>query len=233
MSAVASYLDKIRVRFGIESADLARWGAVLGIEFVVVWMYLLATQTTLTEPRYVLYSFVWINLGILAISRTRPSTRRFRMRAPATILAGIYLFVLLTLGGLLQLGLFQPLNSGMEFRISWVTPGWGPIVVFRNSLIQTVVVPFKLVGYFSISYLLYARLLDTTKGVISGMLGLVSCVGCTFSLLVPLLGASTFSTVAWLSWDLSTLVFVLTIGLLYWSDELGASLARRVSIGSK
>jgi hypothetical protein len=48
---------------------------------------------------------------------------------------------------------------------------------------------------------------------------------------VPLLGASTFSTIAWLSWDLSTLVFVATVGMLYWSDELGARLTRWVPAG--
>ena len=231
MSTATEYLDEIRVRFGIESSDIVRWGAVVGVELAVVWGYFLVTQTSVTEPRYVVYPFVWINLGALAMSRTRPSARRFGVRAPAAAITGMYLFVLLTLGGLLQLGLFQPLGSGMEFRISWVTPGWGPIIIFRNALVQTVVVPFKLIGYFSIAYLLYARLLDATKGALSGVFGLVSCVGCSFSLLVPLLGASTFSTIAWLSWDLSTLVFVVTVGMLYWSDELGAKLTRWVPAG--
>lgn len=231
MSTATEYLDDVRVRFGIESTDIVRWGVVLGIEFVMIWWYFLVTQTTVTEPRYVIYPFVWINLGALAISRTRPSARRFGVRASAAAIAGIYLFVLLTLGGLLQLGLFQPLGPGAEFRISWVTPGWGPIIVFRNALVQTVVVPFKFVGFLSIAYLLYARLLDATKGALSGVFGLVSCVGCSFSLLVPLLGASTFSTIAWLSWDLSTLVFVATVGMLYWSEELGARLTRWVPVG--
>jgi hypothetical protein len=100
--------------------------------------------------------------------------------------------------------------------------------VFRNSLLQTVIVPFKLVGYLAFAYLLYARLLDATAGVLSGVFGLVSCVGCTFSLLLPLVGASTFSAIAWLSWDLSTLVFLVTIALLYWSPEIGTALSKKV-----
>jgi hypothetical protein len=55
--------------------------------------------------------------------------------------------------------------------------------------------------------------------------GIVSCVGCTFPILLPLLGASTFSTVSWLSVDLSTLVFVLTLALLYWGNAVARQLA--------
>ena len=227
MSTTTTRLHTLGDRLDVTIEDVLVWGAVVGAELLVVLVYLLASSTTITEPRYAIYPFVWINVGLLAVSRTSLPNRGRRVRALALAGAGAYLLALLYLGGLLRLGFVTPLSPGTDFRVSWVLPGWGPIVVFRNSLLQAVVVPFKLAGYLAFTYLLYARLLDATKGVLSGVFGLVSCVGCTFSLLVPLLGASTFSAVAWLSWDVSTLVFLVTIALLYWSPEIGTALSKR------
>lgn len=228
MSTTTTPLHALGDRFDITTEDVLLWSAVVGAELLAVLVYLSTSLTTITEPRYAVYPFVWINVGLLAVSRTSLPSRGRRVRVLALAGAGAYLLALLYLGGLLQFGFLTPLGSGTEFRVSWALPGWGPIVVFRNSLVQTVLVPFKLAGYLSFTYLLYVRLLDATKGVLSGLFGLVSCVGCTFSLLLPLVGASTFSAVAWLSWDLSTLVFLVTIGLLYWSDEISAVLSTRV-----
>ncbi|WP_435120028.1 DUF7546 family protein [Halolamina sp. C58] len=216
-------------RFDVSRTDVALWAGVLTAEALVILAYLAMTTSTLTEPRYAVYPFVWINLGLLAVSRTTTRARRGRVRLLALGVTAGYLLVLLSLGGVLQFGPFPSAGAGTEFRVSWALPGWGPLLVYRNSWLQAVVVPFKLVGYFSFAYLLYARLLDATAGVLSGVFGVVSCVGCTFSVLVPLLGASTFSAIAWLSWDLSTLVFVVTIALLYWGEEIGVGLSRTVS----
>jgi hypothetical protein len=212
----------------VTTEDVLLWSAVVGAELLVVLVYLATSSTTITEPRYAVYPFVWINVGLLAVSRTSLPNRGRGVRGLTLLGAGTYLLVLLYLGGVLKLGFLTPLGPGTEFRISWALPGWGPIVVFRNSLLQTVIVPFKLVGYLAFAYLLYARLLDATAGVLSGVFGLVSCVGCTFSLLLPLVGASTFSAIAWLSWDVSTLVFLVTIALLYWSPEIGTALSKKV-----
>ena len=228
MSTTTTHLHALGDWFDVTIGDVLLWSAVVGAELLAVLIYLATSATTITEPRYAVYPFVWINVGLLAVARTSLPSRGRRVRVLALAGASAYLLALLYLGGLLRLGFLTPLGPGTEFRVSWALPGWGPIVVFRNSLVQTVLVPFKFVGYLSFTYLLYARLLDATKGVLSGLFGLVSCVGCTFSLLLPLVGASTFSAVAWLSWDLSTLVFLVTVGLLYWSDEISAILATRV-----
>jgi hypothetical protein len=226
MSTTTTPLHALGDRLDVTTEDLVLWSAVLGAELLAVLAYLAVSSTTITEVRYAIYPFVWIDVGLLAVSRTSLPTRGRRVRALALAGAGAYLLALLYLGGLLQFGLFAHLGPGTEFRVSWALPGWGPIVVFRNSLLQTILVPFKLAGYLAFAYLLYARLLDATAGVLSGLFGLVSCVGCTFSLLIPLVGASTFSAVAWLSWDLSTLVFLLTIALLYWSTEISTTLSK-------
>jgi hypothetical protein len=80
--------------------------------------------------------------------------------------------------------------------------------------------------------LVYVRVLDATRAVFSGALGLVSCVGCTVSVLLPLLGATTLfgSALTGLAWDLSTAVYLLTVALLYWADEVGTAVARRLPL---
>lgn len=228
MGELATGLRTLGTRFDIDGRDVAVWSAILLAEFLAVLVYVSVTSTIITEPRYVIYPFIWINIGLLAVSRTELSERNRRIQALALGATGLYLLVLLYLGGVVRFGFLTPLGTGTEFRISWAPPGWGPTVVFRNQWLQTVVVPFKVAGYLSFAYLFYARLLDATKGVLSGVFGLVSCVGCTFSILMPLFGASAFGAVTQLSWDLSTVVFLLTVGLLYWSAEIGVVLSTRM-----
>jgi hypothetical protein len=225
MGELSTGLRTLGARFDIEEGDVVVWSAILLAEFLAVLTYVSVTSTTITAPRYAVYPFIWINVGLLAVSRTNLSNRSRRIQTLALGVTGLYLLVLLYLGGLVRFGFLTPLGTGTEFRISWPLPGWGPVVVFRNQWLQTVVVPFKVAGYLSFAYLLYARLLDATKGLLSGALGFVSCVGCTFSILMPLVGASTFSAVTQLSWDLSTVVFLITVALLYWSAEIEAVLS--------
>ncbi|WP_435067995.1 DUF7546 family protein [Haloplanus sp. C73] len=212
-----------------EGAAIRWWCLVLAGEIALVTAYLAVTGVTVTEPRYVVYPFVWINIGVWAMWRVEvPSVDR-RQRAIATAIAGVYLLVLSWAGGVLLLGLTGPIPGGAVSSIHWNVPGWGPTVVYGTPRIRLALIPFKTIGYVAMTYLVYVRLLDATRAVLSGVLGLVSCVGCTFSILLPLLGATTLfgSTLTGLSWDLSTLVYLLTVALLYWADEIGAAVSRR------
>ena len=213
-----------------ETAAIRWWCLVVAGEVALVTAYLATTGTVVTEPRYVVYPFVWINVGVWAMRRVDVPSVDGRHRAIATAVAGAYLLLLSWTGGILLLGVSGPLPGGAVSSIHWNVPGWGPTVVYGTPRLRLSVIPFKLVGYVAMTYLVYVRLLDATRAVLSGVLGLVSCVGCTFSILLPLLGATTLfgSTLTGLSWDLSTLVFVLTVALLYWADEVGAAVSRRL-----
>jgi hypothetical protein len=214
-------------RFDIGWGDIALWSSILLAEAVAVLIYLDVTDTSILEPRYIVYPFVWINVGIFAVSRTSLPETGNRLRRLLLAATGIYLMVLLYLGGVLRLGVFTPIAGETAVRVDWAVPGWGPVVVFRNTWIQATVIPYKVVGYLSFTYLLYAKLLSGTKGAASGVLGLVSCVGCTFSILIPVFGAVGFGWITELSVDLSTAVFLLTIGLLYWSEVVETALSAR------
>ena len=213
-----------------ETAAIRWWCLVVAGEVALVTAYLATTGTVVTEPRYVVYPFVWINVGVWAMRRVDVPSVDGRHRAIAPAVAGAYLLLLSWTGGILLLGVSGPLPGGAVSSIHWNVPGWGPTVVYGTPRLRLSVIPFKLVGYVAMTYLVYVRLLDATRAVLSGVLGLVSCVGCTFSILLPLLGATTLfgSTLTGLSWDLSTLVFVLTVALLYWADEVGAAVSRRL-----
>jgi len=214
----------LRDRLAISTETVAYWALVLWTEFALVVAYLTLNTTTVTEPRYLVYPFVWINVGLLAVVHTRRSLRDRtpgrRTRLVAGALAAAYLAVLCLLGGLLYLPVLSPAHTGTLFSVSWVVPGWGPIVTARTHAFQVTVVPFKFAGYLALSYVLYARLLDATRALASAVFGLFSCVGCTVSLLAPLLGASAFGAATTLTWDASTVVYLLAIATLYWSREI-------------
>lgn len=217
-------------RLGLTPRAAATWALVLWTEFTLVLFYLLTSTTVLTDPRYAVYPFVWINVGALAVWKTAGHVRArdpdTRTRLVAAGIAAAYLVALFLLGGVLRVGLLAGIPAGDAFSVSWVIPGWGPIVVLRTAAFQVAVVPFKVAGYLALSYVLYARLLDATRMLASAVFGLFSCVGCTVSLLVPLLGASVFGSATRLTWDASTAVFLLAIATLYWSPAIETRLRR-------
>lgn len=232
MSEAYGPLARARRLLLAETAAIRWWCLVLAAELALVTAYVAVTGVIVTEPRYVVYPFVWINVGLWAMIRTDLPSVAGRQRWLARAMAGGYLLLLSWAGGILLFGLFEPLPGGAVSSIHWNILGWGPTVVYGTPRVRLAVVPFKLVGYVAMTYLVYARLLDATRAVLSGVLGLVSCVGCTFSILLPLLGATTLfgSTLTGLSWDLSTLVFLLTVALLYWADEVGVAVSRRLPL---
>jgi len=229
VSETSGPLSRARHLLLAETTAIRWWCLVVAAELAVVTAYLATTSTvTVVEPRYVVYPFLWINVGVWAMVRTETPSVDRRQWAVAATLAGGYLGVLLLAAGTLQIGIGEPLNGGAVASIHWNIPGLGPIVVYGTPRVRLSIIPFKLVGYVAMTYLVYARLLGATRAVLSGALGLFSCVGCTFSLLLPLLGATTLfgSTLTGLAWDLSTLVFLLTVALLYWADEVSVVVTR-------
>ncbi|GAB3320313.1 hypothetical protein EI982_13070 [Haloplanus rallus] len=230
MSGAYGPLSRVRRLLAAETAAIRWWFLVVAAELALVTAYLAVSDVIVTEPRYVVYPFLWINAGVWAVIRTETPSVTRRQWGVAAALSGGYLLLLLVVGGTLQLGIDGPLNGGAVASIHWNIPGLGPIVVYGTPRVRLSIIPFKVVGYVAMTYLVYARLLSASRAVLSGVLGLFSCVGCAFSLLLPLLGATTLfgSTLTGLAWDLSTLVFLLTVALLYWTDDIGAALSRRL-----
>ncbi|WP_435335526.1 DUF7546 family protein [Haloarchaeobius sp. TZWWS8] len=198
---------------------------VLTAEALLVGLFLAdggtATLGTLVLP------FVWINLGAWALWRARaPPAPTGRKRRAALIALG-YGLVLAYFGGLwsegylfFDTGAYQP-SYGWYVSTS-LPPGFGPAVTYESDLVNLALFPYKVVGYAALTYLVYATVVDAASSAVSGVLGLLSCVSCSWPILATIVtgvagsGSALATAATQQSLPLSTAVFAVTVGLLYW-----------------
>ncbi len=210
-----------------ERRDVQLLAVAVAVELAVLGAYLLVAGDRVVRPRYTLYPFVWINAGAwVALHTTAPASSR-RHRAVAATVAGAYLLVLLYLAGLVG-----PVPAGytdglVEFTVALASPGWERFTLAGAGL-QVTLVPFRVVGYLALSYLVYVTVLDAAGAVLSGALGLFSCVSCVFPVFVSLssgvFGGSSavVGAVMAYSTDLSTAVFLVALALLHYRPTVGS-----------
>jgi hypothetical protein len=200
------------------------FAGLLGVEALLLLAWLWLSSGGVTAPRYLLYPFVWIDASLLAVAVVIGDARRRRARAvdgrlrTLSVLVGVgYALVLLWAGGLLGVGG----RSGVLTLLS-APPGWGPILVYDGA-IRLAVVPFKLIGYLVLAWLVALVVGGAGRPLVSGALGLVTCVGCTGPLVLALLAAlgggsvTAYAEVSGLSYDLSTAVFLVSLVGVTWS----------------
>lgn len=193
--------------------------ALTVVEAVVVVAYLAVTGTSVLSARYLVYPFVWVNAAVLAVVSTPVPTPSDRRTVGALAVAVGYLAVLCWAGGLLALGHGTGLGRLAVFS---APPGWGPMLSLTDGWVHVSVVPFKLVGYLGLSTLVYTALAQASRSVLSGLLGVVTCVSCTGSVLATLLAGTVggssvaLSELMARSYDLSTAVFLLAIGAMWY-----------------
>ncbi|WP_435179378.1 DUF7546 family protein [Halorussus sp. AFM4] len=200
------------------------WGGLLiNTELILTFAYLLLADVTVTEWRYLVFPFVWLNVSAWALVRTDPDARSRRDRYVAAAIAVGYFALLTYVGGLISLGGHHALG----WRVAWLPPGWGPALLYTGSAVELSLMPYKLVGYLTLAYLVYDTVLETAGSAVSGLLGLVSCVSCTWpvvaSLAAGLAGSGTAVAAAASEWSytLGTAAFVLTVALLRWRPSFG------------
>jgi hypothetical protein len=208
--------------------DLRLLGVVVAAELLVVGLYFAGTTWSVTRPRYVLYPFVWTNAAVWTVFHTDPPSGSARRRVLAGGLAAAYLFVLLWLAGLV--GPAPPGSGGRStVTVAFASPGWERISLVAGDLSVTLI-PYRVAGYIALSYLVYVTLVDAARAAVGGALGLVSCVGCTFPVVLSLAsgvfgGSSAVAGAVFAhSVDLSTAVFLLALAALYyrpWSATAG------------
>ncbi|MFC5972666.1 hypothetical protein ACFPYI_15120 [Halomarina salina] len=203
-------------------------GPVLVAEALLLVGYFGLTGARPTELRYVLYPFVWINLGLVAVAETHPRPATRRVRLFAAVVAVAYFLVLAWLAGLLAVDTAPATHSHAHvhgWQVTFSAPGWGPRIGYATQVGHAYFVPYRVVGYAALAYLVFARTLDASAAVLSGVVGLAACLSCGFPLVASLAAGALGPTTAGvatssLSFDLSTLAFVLAVALLYWSPRL-------------
>ena len=166
----------------------------------------------------VIQPFVWIDVALLAALTTRPPPTSQGRRYAGVLVGAGYFLVLAYFGGLLGTS-----TSVGALDVNWVLPpGYSPRLFYDGALLRVAVEPYKLVGYLALAYLVYVTILDAAGAALSGVVGLFSCVSCTWPL-IGTVAASLFggsSAVASAAMDqaypLSTLVFLSAVALLWW-----------------
>ena len=82
---------------------------------------------------------------------------------------------------------------------------------------------------------MYATVIDAAGAAVSGVVGLFSCLSCSWPIVMSLLtgvfggGSAIVATTFDLSYDISTAVFLVTVGLLYWRPLVAGNLGGRRS----
>jgi hypothetical protein len=218
-------------RFASDLPDGVQWLALaVVLELGLLLVYILTTGAHFTTPRYVLYPFVWINVGIWAIARTKPASASARNRRLAGVVAGGYFLLLAYFGGLIGPG-SGPVTA-FSIELLGIPPGWSPALLYNGSVLSLALLPYKVIGYLALAYLVYATALDASNALVGGIVGLFSCVSCSFPIIAGVVtgivgGGSALAAFATGStYLLSTVVFVVTVGLLYWRPTIGTFLQR-------
>jgi hypothetical protein len=198
------------------------WIAVIAVELVLLVGHFWLTPSGLVDPlsaRYAIYPLLWINAAIYAIGSVDLPSAPGRRRAAVGAVAVGYLLALAWLGGLVRL---DPIDAPGIYLHSLGSPGWGPRIVVMTSIGYLQVIPYRVIGYPALAFLLYARLLETGGAVLKSAVGLVSCVSCSLPLFAALaggglgLGAGVGATLTTHAVDLSTAAYLLAVGLLLW-----------------
>jgi len=216
--ATASLRSRVDIRTLLYGAIVANTLVMFAVA------YMLLAGVTATEPRYAFYGILWVFVGILVLWRTEPAPTDDRTRRRALAVAVGYFAAIAVAGGLLTL---PDVGSAWGVRLVPLPPGWGPAPVFTTPYVVVGLVPARVVGYLALSYLVYATVIDAAGSAVSGLLGLLSCVSCTWPVIASVAtgvvgGGSAVATVALgFSYDLSTAVFLVTVGLLYWRPTSG------------
>ena len=192
--------------------------------------YLLIADITITQPRYTIYGLLWIFVGAIVIWKTNPASADARTRRRATIVAIVYLSILSIVGGVIITtggNAANALTQSFGIRVATLLPGWGPAPIITTPIGAVVLMPARIVGYLALTYLVYATVIDAARAAVSGIVGLLSCVSCSWPVIASVLsgvlgGGSAVAAIAVdFSYDVSTIVFILTIALLYWRPIVG------------
>ncbi|WP_115863704.1 DUF7546 family protein [Halorussus litoreus] len=199
-------------------------GLLVNTEIGLTLAYLLLADVTVTEPRFLVYPFVWLNVSLWALVRTTPNPGSVRAKYLGAVLAGAYFLLLAYAGGVFMPGVGEEMALG--WRIAPLPPGWGPALLYSSDAVNLALMPYKVAGYATLAYLVYATVVDAAGSAVSGLLGLASCVSCTWPVLATLLtgvlgsGSAVAAAANEWSYAVGTGVFVLTVALLYWRPTI-------------
>lgn len=222
--------SRVTERLGVVRSFVERPAVSLVVVAVVAEVALLVGYlglrgSTVTDLRYLLYPFVWINLALWGVfAMDVPASASTRARRIGLGVAVLYFSVLAYAGGVVDTSLLGGHVHTSGFDVSLFTaapPGWAPTVVVESATTTVTFVPYQVIGYLGLTYLTYVAVVDVAVSALSGAIGLLSCVSCSWPVFASLVSAvvgsqAVASAIYAHSLDLSTFAFVVAVAFLVW-----------------
>jgi len=200
-----------------EGRSLALWAVVLNTELLLVMLYLLLVQGAATNPFLLAFPLVWLNVAGLVVMHVRPAPASDRRRAVGGAVALGYGLLLGYVGGVFGTG---GAGTGLRFVLA-APPGFAPTIIYSGTPLAFLLEPSNVSGYLALSYLVYVTVVDASGGLAGGVLGLFSCVSCVLPIVASAVGGAIgaggalYQVAMGQSYELSTVVFLVSVALLY------------------
>ena len=209
------------------------WALFVNSQLLAAVVYVLLTRASFESLRLVAYAAVWLNVSVWVVVNSRPTASASPQVRRRALAVGVGYFALLAVvGGLVTVGIGA---AATGLRIAPLPPGYGPALLYSGEWLTVTLMPNYLVGYAALAYLVYVTVIDAAGSAAAGVIGLFSCVSCSWPLLASLASAITgggsllVTSALQVSYGLSTAVFLLTAGLLYWRPTVLPWLQRRLA----
>ncbi|MFW5911125.1 MAG: DUF7546 family protein [Halolamina sp.] len=208
-----------------EPRTILLWTGILYVEVMALTGYWLFGDTVAVDaPRFALYGLLWINVSLWVVLRTEvPDVGKSTVRRAGLLALG-YLALLAYTGGVVGVSAGSFHAHGLS--VLWLPPGWGPAVTYHGEFVRLILMPARVAGYLALAYLVFVTILDVSRSAVSGLLGLFSCVSCSWPILASIgtavFGGGSFVAVATTTYayDVSTAVFLVTVALLSWRPSV-------------
>lgn len=227
-----STLDREAIsRLRPDRSTLLGVGLLVNTQIAITLAYLLLSDVIVTEPRYLIYPWLWIDAALLAVWKTDVSPASTATRRAGIAIAGGY-FLLLALaagvvgptGGIVATltGTAGSVPEATGWNVHWLPPGSGPALLYQGTAVRAALLPYEVIGYAGLAYLVYAGVLEAAGSTLSGLVGMFSCVSCAWPIVggavTTIFGSGSAIAIAATTWphDVSTVVFLSAVVLLYW-----------------
>lgn len=204
-----------------ERAELLRTAVLaLGIQSALALLYLALTSAGLTAPTMLAIPFVWVTAAVVAVRHVeRPAASR-DTRWVGTVFGTVYALGLVWLTGMVS----PAMGAATGVNIVLLAPGWGPVIRYSGTVLSFVLVPYQIVGFVALGYLVSLAVRDIVHNGLSagvgGVLALGSCASCALPVVAALggllggVGLGAVPAVGGGTYLLGTAAFVLAVAVL-------------------
>jgi len=214
--------------YGSQLWTLVLINALIGVQLLLAVLYGVAFGTSILSFHVFLIPFIWTTVSVVTVWYTDRVSRGWKPTAFAGAVAVGYLSLFLWLSGTVGFtpSQVEPVTGELGFGLEvGRSLGWGPIIYYSGEWVGARLIPYQIIGYASLSYLVYVTVLDATRSAGAGTLGLILCPGCAAAAFVPAFGgiaglSAALSLFLQYSYEIGTVMFVVAMGWLYYQPSV-------------